>query len=229
VSINKSGIESGAKPITLYKHLRFTSAGVDYGISPGSQVSVAYGNGLWVLGTTNGRIATSTTCTEWTEIAGTTTGFGAEPVIGAAYGGIGADAKWVAAGDAGIIATSTNGTDWTQLSARPFEDDDVAIISVAYGNGKWIALGSDGRVSTSEDGETWTQPATILDFGAYTTKVFYGGGLWIAGGANGKVATSPDGATWRQISGHGGRLMAAAYGGGRWVLLNNVGSLYYSN
>jgi photosystem II stability/assembly factor-like uncharacterized protein len=116
-------------------------------LTPGLPVSntfgVAYGNGTWVAGGYNGKMAYSTDGENWTEAD--ITGFAS---LGVAYG----NGKWVAVGQQGKMAYSTDGgVTWTLVTDSGF--GTTHINGVAYGGGRFVAVGKDGKMAYSNPQE----------------------------------------------------------------------------
>lgn len=83
-------------------------------------------------------------------------------------------------------------------SSMQFPMTNLAMKSIAYGNGRWVASYNSGvqNLYHSTDGVTWTSVFASPSFSA-TFTVYYFKGLFIAiasGGQN--YLTSPDGLTW---------------------------------
>jgi hypothetical protein len=152
-------------------------------------VSVTYGNGLYVVGSNSGNLATSPNGTTWTQQTSSFS-IGTDGIYGLTYG----NGLYVAGGTSGKLATSPDGITWTQ---RTSSFGTSLIYGVAYGNGLYVAGGDSGKIATSPDGITWTQRTS--GFGtSFIRGLTYANGLFVAVGQNGKLATSPDGITWTQ-------------------------------
>jgi len=178
--------------------------------------SVAYGNGLWIVGAYGGQIRTSTNGSDWTTV---TSNFGNAGILSIAYG----NGLWVVVGGVGQIRTSTNGSAWTTVTSN---FGDVRIRSVAYGNGLWIAGGYGGQMRTSTNGSAWT--TVTSNFGtAIIFPVAYGNGLWIAGGILGQMRTSTNGSTWTTVTSNFGTtvIFSIAYGNGLWIAGGSTGDM----
>ncbi len=155
-------------------------------------VSIAYGNGVYVIVGGTSSAASSVTGSLWTTRTIPTLGSGTYSAV--TYG----NGTFVAI-STGNVATaySTNGTSWTAGGNLPAS---VNWTSVAYGNGRFVAISSlTARSAVSFDkGITWESSLTGLPLSAgLWTEVSYGQGLFVAvtqGVAF--CATSPDGLNW---------------------------------
>jgi Bacterial Ig-like domain (group 3). len=156
-----------------------------------SILAIAYGNGKFVAGGYNGKMAFSTDGISWTAI--TQSIFSNGVIRSIAYG----NNKFVAVSD-NIMAYSTDGVTWTAVTNNTFDSSEV-IYAIAYGNGKFVAGTYSGKMATSPDGLTWT--AVNSRFGNYCIfSIAYGNGMFVAVGAWGRMATSPDGITWTAVT-----------------------------
>jgi len=118
--------------------------------------AITYGNGKFVAGDNNGRMATSSDGMTWTTIPTTNNPFDLWPNTGRAINVITYDnGKFVAGCDDGHIATSTNGVTWTAETGWIDVTQDIlggsSINAIAYGSGKFIAVGSRGHMAYRND------------------------------------------------------------------------------
>ena len=111
--------------------------------------SVAYGNGIWVIGGSSGKLATSLSGTGWSN---ETSNFGNTRIQSVAYG----NGLWVAVGWYGQIRTSTDTITWTTQTSNFASDYTGDINSVAYDNGLWVAAGYSGQLRTSTETLSYT-------------------------------------------------------------------------
>ena len=108
-------------------------------VFPSYIYSICYGNGKYVVGCTNGKMAYSTDGITWTAVADST--FGSDNINFICYG----NGKYVAGGYKGKMAYSTDGVTWTAVTNSTF--GSYEIYSVSYGNGKYVAVGSSGKIA----------------------------------------------------------------------------------
>lgn len=149
-----------------------------------------YASGIYVVGGSAGKIATSTDKINWTLRS---SGFGASPVLGITY--FSSQNIWIAVGGSGKLATSPDAQTWT-LRSSSF---GVSYINTIYAVSSFVvAAGYDGKLATSTNGTSWTQRTssfifdTIHDISSVNTD-------YVAVGNLGKVATSADGLSWAQV------------------------------
>ena len=203
--------------------------------------AVAYGNGTYIVGASDGRIAYSNNLKNWNEVSGNPFGTGLLRSI--AYG----NNKFVIGGYAaagGIIGTSTEGASWTKYNAPGGVYD---FTSVMWVNNRFVVT-SGPRIMYSDTGNegAWTEavitppvnPALNYDFRC----VAYGGNRFIASGGRAVdggyyqpcIAVSTDnGQNWTVTD--QSSLMPAdnpveniAYGNGTFIMGGKAGVLAYS-
>lgn len=183
--------------------------------SNGSSGSV-YAGGLYVLGGSNGSLATSSDGTTWTT---RTSAMSGNHVSGIFYGG----STYVVVGYNGAMCTSTDAITWT---ARTSSFGTTRIRRGTYGASTFVATGDSGKIATSSDAITWTQQTT--PFGASgVIDVAYGASLFVAVGEGGKLATSPDGVTWTSRTSSFGTtpLTGVDFGASKFVAVGNTGKI----
>lgn len=151
--------------------------------------SVAYGNGIFVVGGEGGYVTTSTDeGTTWsTPKQLVTTGSWSNVIY--------ANGSFMMLNfHNGKLATSTDGITWTTRDTYSLE----YWRGLAYGNGIYVAVGpSGGTIMTSTDGETWTKRTV----GSVIWKdIAYGNGKFIIISDGGYFSTSTDGVTWKSQS-----------------------------
>lgn len=151
--------------------------------------SVAYGNGIFVVGGESGYVTTSTDeGTTWsTPKQLVTTGSWSNVIY--------ANGSFMMLNfHNGKLATSTDGITWTTRDTYSLE----YWRGLAYGNGIYVAVGpSYGTIMTSTDGETWTKRTV----GSVTWQdIAYGNGKFIIISNSGYFSTSTDGVTWKSQS-----------------------------
>jgi len=190
---------------------------------------IAYGNGTFVVGGYDGKMAYSTDDGK-TWIAVDVSGiFGSNSIEAIAFGG----GTFVAGDRRGKMAYSTNGVAWTAVANSTF-DSNNNIVGIAFGDNTFVAVSQLGEMAYSKNnGETWTAvtDSGIWDyFDSYdnsTRKVSindiaYGNGKFVAGGGDRKMAYSSDGVTWTKIeitpqSEKFNSIGTIAFGNGRFV------------
>jgi hypothetical protein len=159
--------------------------------------TIAYGNGKFVAGGSDGLIATSPDGTTWT--AATTDVFNhvnlggfdiKADVYTIAYG----NNKFVAGSSYCDTAYSSDGITWTRVAENKLSG---VIYTIAYGNSKFIAGDAGGKIAISSDGVTWTAAGSSIlgtdgyDRGYDVKGIAYGNNRFVAVGNN-KIAYS----TW---------------------------------
>ena len=148
--------------------------------------SVAYGNGIFVVGGESGYVTTSTDeGTTWLTPKQLVT-------IGSWSNVIYANGSFMMLNfHNGKLATSTDGITWTTRDTYSLE----YWRGLAYGNGIYVAVGpKGGTIMTSTDGETWTK-RTVGS--VIWQDIAYGNGTFIIFSDGGYFSTSTDGVTWK--------------------------------
>jgi CSLREA domain-containing protein len=158
---------------------------------------VAFGGGVYVAASNNGRVMTSPDGVTWTERQ---TG-NLQRLNGVAFGG----GLFVAVGDNRTVITSADGINWTVRGGIP-AGLPRQLNSVTHTGTQFVVIsqdpsganGSGAGVMTSPDGVTWTQRSVPTT--QPLTGVASGGGVIVAVGiaadANGTFLSSTDGMTW---------------------------------
>jgi len=160
--------------------------------------AIAYGNGKFVAGGYDGKMATSTDGKTWTAVVVSSI-FGTSEIRSIAYGGD----KFVAGGTDGKVAVSTDGVTWTAGDIASTDMGTISSFTISYCKDMFAARGSSSEYVTSTDGITW------VDKGSGTIPIqtiAYGNDIFVAGAeglfANStlskgkKIAISPDGGAW---------------------------------
>lgn len=162
------------------------------GYSGFGPTALAYGAGVWVMGTAVGGIFTSAdNGVNWTP---QTSPFG-DQINDIAYNG---SNLFVAVGNGGAMATSPDGITWTSRTSS-FGTDHIW--GVAFGNSVWVATGAVDKIASSSTGTSWTQRTSPLT-GANGLAVAYGDRFVILGSF--ESAQSTDGTTWSRTDGSSG-------------------------
>ena len=162
----------------------FTSRSV--GVGTNQINAVTYGNGVYIAGTVNGLIVTSTDSITWTiRNAGLTVSIQVVKYLNGLF---------LAGGGNGSVtnfSTSTNSITWT---TRNVGVPGTQLKDIAYGNGIYVlAIDATGTVLTSTDTITWTSRAAGSS--NILTSIQYGNNIFVAV-CNPGNSTSTDGITW---------------------------------
>lgn len=172
--------------------------------------SVAYGNGIFVVGGEKGYVTTSTDegKTWSTPKQLVTTGSWSNVIY--------ANGSFMMLNfHNGKLATSTDGITWTTRDTYSLE----YWRGLAYGNGIYVAVGpSNGIMMTSPDGKTWTKRTV----GSVVWEdIAYGNGIFIAIADGCYFTTSTDGVTWakpKKISNAERGYNIITFGNGKFVV-----------
>jgi hypothetical protein len=183
-----------------------------------TQVAIAYGNGIYVRGSTTG-LESSTDLITWT-LRATPCASGASIFV--YY----LNSLFFAADSNGILLTSSDAITWTAKTTGL-----IGIFTVSYGNGLYIAAGSNGALVTSTDATTWTTRTTGFGATIIRCSVYYAtASLFVIAGDSGKVATSPDGIIWTlRTSNIATTLQAIALSSTEIVIAGSVGGVITSS
>jgi len=182
VTVSAAGYKKKTSAAVIVRVPRWTAV-TDSTFGTNIISAIAYGNGTFVAGSYNGKMAYSTDGVTWTAVSNTT--FGTSDIRAIAYG----NGKFVAGGSGGKMATSTDGETWTAVSDSTF-DATRQINAIAFGNGKFVAGG--GKTATSTDGVTWTtvSDSTFVGTNQINAIAYDGSKRFVAVGSNGKIAYS---------------------------------------
>ena len=173
------------------------------------QQSLAYGNSLFVIGTSGGEILTSANGSSgWTTQE--------SPVSDAIFDITYSGTQFVAVGFNGRVVTSPDGMSWSQESSGISK----VINAVGYGNGLYVAAGGissvdTGYVWTSPDGAEWTEQDSGIFEWMYDA-AYIEGKYYVIGG--GKIIRSDDGLSWTTVyDATGWEIISMGYGEGVYV------------
>jgi hypothetical protein len=191
--------------------------------SADSWQAIAYGNGLYVAVSANGKCMTSPNGVKWTLRTIT----GATQLASIAYG----NGIFVAIGGYGtanIVFTSSDGVTWTAQTAASSRQ----WVSVIYSNGYFIAGGNAGApnyqtIMTSTNGTSWTTQSVGNNGGYNARSIAYGNGTFVAiSDAAGLVATATDPNSWTLQSSisEWNLWYSVAYGNGIFVAVSGNGT-----
>jgi hypothetical protein len=227
---------SGNSPFVAYSLdgiNSWTATSVGFGCK-----GLAYGNGTFVVGGQQGKMAYSPDGTNWTTLADTATTFnqgnGQQKYINAIVYGA---RRFVAGGGKGHAAYSADGVNWTGVAQTEVIFDDGFINGIAYGNGKFVAVGGldagPGKGAFSVDGVNWYQTGDIK-IGADTkiTGVAYGGGYFVAVDNKGAASYSSNGIVWTLVNDTTfgtDSIRGVAYGRGKFIIVGGGGQAAYAN
>jgi hypothetical protein len=140
------------------------------------------------------------------------------------------DSTFVAVGDYGAVVTSPDGTNWLARNSH----SETSLRAVAFGNGRFVATGHDGKALVSTNGTVWESFAIATN--CVFLDVTFGNGSFLAVGYQwfGSILPvayrSENGADWTavNITAPVSSLVAAAFGGGRFVAMDYYGTVIAS-
>jgi len=181
----------------------------------------AYGNGVFLLVSSTGRIARSTdNGATWN----VTSGHGAIYALG--FGG----GRFILITDEGgfglRVRYSTDGASWTNVATAFPVSLPTAL---AYGDGVWIAACTNGRVARStDDGLTWSSSTDVWGSAA-AEKVLYADGFFVlcqrTSNTGGFSVSYDRGQTWQTAwrFGVSGSFLDVAHGNGLFIFGSALG------
>ena len=157
---------------------------IENGIVNVTPYSIIYGNGKFVIVSSDGYTSTSTNGINWTAQKRV----GERNWLNVAYG----NGKFVAVGYNGYISSSSDGENWSV----PTQSVSNHLRTIVYGNGKFVAMGDYGTSITSTDGINWTTRQLAGNAAASWNAVTYGNGRFVAVGTSWRSISSIDGINW---------------------------------
>ena len=138
--------------------------------------SICYGNGLYVVGGDNGKLATSIDGINWIQ---RDVGFDNSMIRSICYG----NGLYVVGGDNGKLATSIDGINWIQRDVGFGIYIYAEIYSICYSNGLYIIGGGNfNGLIISSDGINWIRQNFNSKYDGIITSIVYGDNLYVAGG-----------------------------------------------
>ena len=142
-------------------------------------LSVAYGNGKWVVVGKDGVIGYSADTVTWTQA---TSGVGLNVHLDKVEY---LNGKFIIVGYAGTILVSDDGVSWT---AKTSGATGINLHSVAYGDSTYYVLGDNNSILISTDLNTWDVEAVPFSYATIDGfTILYANGRFIAGGNNGQL------------------------------------------
>lgn len=154
----------------------------------GGNLSLSFGNNIFVAASTAGSISTSLNGASWT--SRTVPSVVQFNVI--AYG----DGLFVVGGNSNTLITSPDGITWTAKTITGLTN----VRGVCYNGSRWLAIGSTGKAAYSDDGgDTWTSTADAIVGTAnfnMPNMLSYGNGIWGYINHANQAYKSSDGLTW---------------------------------
>lgn len=160
-------------------------------------LAVAYGDGVYVYGSTNGTLLRSTDGIDWAEVEWELSG-----VVGRDISNLFWDGSRFILFVGTAIYTSPFGVEWTLVvdDLNPV----VSLTDIAYDGSRYVAVGSgfqSGFAVTSTNLENWTSGSP--EFSQAVTDVAYGNGYFVATtggfGASPLLYYSQDGQNWTEF------------------------------
>lgn len=211
------------KTFTSTDGINWTEQSIEFNSIP---LAVIYHDGIFVIISNSGMIATSQDGTTWS------TQYTASPNItlnGIAYGVQG----YVAVGEKESVVKSPDGVSWSQVSK-----DSYSFNGVAYGSGLFAAVDDSGVIMTSADGKQWTERLTSFTQGLSRrlNAIIYENGKFVAVGGQfnsgtvmGRILTSANGIDWTSCDTHVlSEIIDITYGNGLYVALTSRGYILTS-
>jgi hypothetical protein len=191
--------------------------------------SVTYGNGIWMVGGSNGAIAVSSNMVNWT-----TRSIDFFDVKSISYG----NNLWIAATKGGAFKGSTDTITWTTKNNYPKLNQEKQVVKFA--NNEWISVDISGNIAYSpqlyKTGDytfNYNMPDTDKTGNNYlsntpssnlvTRMIGYGNGMWV-GGSNSRntLSYSTDLISWTDTAGIlANGLDNFAFGNGYFVARSN--------
>jgi hypothetical protein len=170
----------------------FTWTAVDPHFDGTNIFAASYGDDIFVVGGSTGKLATSSDGENWTL---RNSGFGASPILGITWSD--SASMWIAVGGSGKLATSVDAIDWvlrTSSFGATFINDVYSSSALS------IAVGYDGKLATSTNGTTWTQRnSSFVASNMYGVTSKPDDSEYVVVGDSGKIATSANGTSWTQV------------------------------
>jgi hypothetical protein len=224
VSINKSGIESAPKTVTLHKLITYTATQNGNENVTSTAITFTFSEAVSGLSANDISISGSGAATK-----GTLTGSGANWILSVTVttaGSITVSVNKSGVESAGQVITlykTSVLSHWAAVTNSTFDNSNIK--DVAFGGGKFVAVGNDGKMAYSTDGQIWTA-VTNSTFGTSNIRdAAFGGGKFVAVGDDGKMAYSTDGVSWTAITNStfdsSNNISAVVYGDGKWVVSGN--------
>ena len=219
VAIGHTGVSTGqlatTDDIILNAFTINTSLNTAFG---GSNVSgITYGNGVWVVVGSSGKIATATDPEGTWTLNGTTASEALSDVhyangVFVAVGGSGASA--------GVIYTATDATStWT--SRTPGVNEQLESITYEPSSGRWLATHStDPTIEYAADPTSTWNAVTVTGAFVFGGIAVDGAGTAVAAGDGDHAYSTNGGTSWTRVVDNVLLEDSAgiAYGGGQWVL-----------
>lgn len=166
--------------------------------------------------TTAGEVHESLDGSSWSLLARLN---GDPKVQAVAFGG----GRYMVVGDRGFVATSTDGQTWTEQGAVgvPLNAVGYNLRAVIHAAGRFIAVGPFAL--ESPDGISWT-PLYMPAGAGGLLALAHGQDRYVFSSESGQVVTGSGGPKWHlRDSGVTGRLLAVAFGNGRFVAVGHNG------
>jgi len=130
--------------VTSTNGLDWTSP-VDTGLTGGTYLDAAYGDGRWVLVGTGGAVATSTDLTNWSEQVLAFDGFDPATLSSVSY----AKGHWIISGQRNFIYSSEDGVNWISAFTNGQNATGYSLYSTLYDGVSFWAVGNDGVILKS--------------------------------------------------------------------------------
>lgn len=172
--------------------------------------SVAYADGVFMVGGASGFSALSSNGRDWTPQS---VFYAAQPISDISAG----NGVWLTRNGSSKTYRSVDLSTWEDRGNPAWIGGDQ--YSLTFANGLHL-MGSALSVMRSTDGISWTRGIVSI----YPQKIAYGNGIYIAGG-NGQCAVSTNASTWADKSFPLGQLTAMCFGNSLFVAGNENGEI----
>lgn len=178
--------------LTWEEHKYSFNSNYVIGVTPQRVIKV---KGIYIMGSVNGCIWSSSDGTNWTLRTIPNTSI-SNHCVDIAYG----NGRFVVVGQSGCVWYSLNGFDWTQVLPFGYTSSDKNFTSVCFGNGVFVAFTIDSKMYYSTDGVSWNWSVTLLT-GYGINQIVFSGEKFYCVGRGGSSYYSIDGISWTKMQG----------------------------